>query len=1116
MNKGESIQIMAHDTAETGMVKGFLSWIGPLANGIDCDLTGSTITSDKPIAVFSGHERASVPDSLEFAYPNRPSVSRDHLIEQMPPQENWGKQFVVIASAQDDYFKRPKTGDLVRVIAASDGTDIIVNGKWQSNINKGAYAQLLVTQLAYIETSQPALVVKYLRTAMPDSAAPGDPDLTVVPPLENMSTFYSLPTVADGYDFVDHYITVLLDSEALGSTTLNGFSLVQYSPKPVPGTRYYWVTLRTYAGSQRVESTLPCYAETYGYGPFDSYSFSGGGNFKYLHDLLAKDLDFGKIVTGKEKDSLTGVQSVSVPMPLGDSITIFGYSWESGDTNAFILLDTIRKPITIGPGFLLNVNFKFHPNSVGSFKAKLRVWSSNTDDVFITVTGQSGKPVIDVEPPVVKFGRVRVGKIGNDTVTIYSRGDMDLKLYYVVYDSNLVGTPFNAGALSGNPTIPGIEFRTVDFHYKPQKREYDSAIVPIQNNTDSMPVIPLHLYGRGINFEIATQGYSFGKIRVGKSSAPVNIPVINNGDDTTSIRSISLTNYGNPRDFILDAATLPSNPLADWKLDTVRSLKNSHSFSVTFSPIFDPAKNIIDTGFDTAVVEIVTTDGNIYYDTLRGIGAEPWLIATIPVLDFGKITNPLLTSPAFITLNDTLLNRGSMTGVLDSLRHSDTGGYFSVQEVNVNTPIPDNTPIRERNVIPFSVNFNVKQIGDFTDTIRAHNDSRNEPLVIVKASVRAGIAPILPLSLGEISNCLPVDTTIVIRNPYRVSIELSSFRFEGDTTGFELLDTDRTQLTILKFPVFIAGGSNFIFHIRYRFPQDSLNGSQTMKMIIERPSGGDDLTVNSDTVTVTLIRKTILLNLSAVMPPYRPSAGDAPFRLPIHLQGDRFGKPELDDDTLRLVFSNKLIKPAGIDRTGSLTESTPTNGIPVQPDPIWDEATSTYSIPCVGLHLSADVTKNTLLFTLLCSAYLTKDTSITITPFIGYTIQPCAYRVAKDSTWLSYANECGDQTIRGLLLSSAVPIHLNPPVPDPITRAAGNVTCTYFAAKDLMLSWKLYDPAGVMEAQAAETPIHAGDGSLVISVKQIGVSGAHYLDVTVRDPETGAHVTVYSKFTVVK
>ncbi len=1125
MNKGEATQIMAHDTAQTGIFYGVLSWIGQLANGIDCDLTGSTITSDKPIAVFSGHERASVPDSLEYVYDNHPSVSRDHLMEQMPPQENWGQHFVVIASVQDDYGKRPKTGDIIRVIAASDSTVVLVNGIFQAKLIKGSYTQFPLKKLAYIETTHPALVVKYLRTALPDSAAPGDPDLTVVPPLENMSMFYSIPTVADGFNFLNHFITIIADSLALRSTTLNGFPLNSRIFAPVPGSRYYWTTQRTFAGSQRVESTLPCYAETYGYGPFDSYSFSGGGSFKYLHDLIAKDLDFGKISTGDAKDSLTGLQSVSVPMPLGDSITIYGYSWENGDSNSFALLDTIKKPFTIPPGYQMQVNFKFHPISDGDFKARLRVWSSNTDDVFITVTGSSGTPLISIDPTTINFGRVHVGNKKDSFFTIKSVGTDNLAIHDgpLTYNNYLLGSAFSADSYIKSRDIPPFtQFPTETVYFQPLVRGiFKDSIYVASNSQNRRDTQKVYLIGKGINFIINSNGYSFGKIRVGKSSNSVSIPVTNTGDDTTAIRSISFTSDGDPQDFILDPMTLPGYPSVDWTLDTFQSLKNSHSFSATFSPKIDTANNIIDTGYRFAVVRIVTADGNIYYDTLSGIGAEPWLVATIPVLDFGTITNPLLASPAFLTKADTLFNKGSMVGILNALRHSDPT-FFSLKATSPTT-ISDGTTIQENAIIPFAVDFNVTQIGDFIDTIYAHNDSRHEPVVIVKAKVRAGIAQIPADSLGVISNCLPVDTTIVIYNPYRVSVKISAVHFVGDTDGFELADTDRTHplnnngdTVTLNFPVIIPANGNFTFHIRYRFPADSLNGTQTVKIILTRPTGSDDGSVNYDTVVVTLTRKTVLLNLSVVLPPYRPSAGDQPFRFPIHINGDRLGKPELDNDTLRLVFSNKLIKPVGIDRTGSLSQSTTANGVPQQPPPIWDEATSTYSIPCVGLHVSTDQSRNTLLFTLLCNAYLTKDTGIRITPFVAFIDGPCAYRVAKDSTWLSYANECGDQTIRGLLLASRVPIIIHAPVPDPVTLKSNGITCSYYAAKDLLLSWKVYDAGGVMEAAMAETPISGGEGSFTIPLKQINVSGAHALVVTVRDSDTGAQTTVSSKFTVVK
>ena len=50
------------------------------------DLTGSTISSTKKIAVFSGHQCAYVPQNI---------TACNHLVEQMPPIQAWGKHFYI-------------------------------------------------------------------------------------------------------------------------------------------------------------------------------------------------------------------------------------------------------------------------------------------------------------------------------------------------------------------------------------------------------------------------------------------------------------------------------------------------------------------------------------------------------------------------------------------------------------------------------------------------------------------------------------------------------------------------------------------------------------------------------------------------------------------------------------------------------------------------------------------------------------------------------------------------------------------------------------------------------------------------------------------------------------
>lgn len=62
--------------------------------GYPDDLTGSTIMSDKPIAVFSGNRCAMIPDLSGV-------VDRwcNHIVEQLPPTDLWGQNFLVFPQA---------------------------------------------------------------------------------------------------------------------------------------------------------------------------------------------------------------------------------------------------------------------------------------------------------------------------------------------------------------------------------------------------------------------------------------------------------------------------------------------------------------------------------------------------------------------------------------------------------------------------------------------------------------------------------------------------------------------------------------------------------------------------------------------------------------------------------------------------------------------------------------------------------------------------------------------------------------------------------------------------------------------------------------------------------
>lgn len=140
------------------------------------DFTGTRITSDKPVAVYSGNDCAYVPMNKK---------SCDHLVEQLPPVNLWGNEFITMATANRT------AGDLFHVIAASDGTEVFIDRKRVSTIKAG---QQYVFDSAYDEshlvlTSKPCLMVQYAKGSTVDSTL-FDPFMSIVPATNQYSNDY--------------------------------------------------------------------------------------------------------------------------------------------------------------------------------------------------------------------------------------------------------------------------------------------------------------------------------------------------------------------------------------------------------------------------------------------------------------------------------------------------------------------------------------------------------------------------------------------------------------------------------------------------------------------------------------------------------------------------------------------------------------------------------------------------------------------------------------------------------------------------------------------------------------------------------------------------------------
>lgn len=234
------------------------------------DLTGSLIEANKPIAVFSGHNCAYVPDNKYKAC--------NILVEQMPPIQSWGRQFFVGTLSG-------RTSSVLRVLATEDGTEVFENNSLVATLDAGEHYEnpnLRVNTM--LTSSRPVLVAQFSKGfTMPDAVTRradsiGDPMMIVVAPTEQFLSRYRFATPETG-DW-NHYINLIVPTEAIGSMRLNQEPIDPGRFTTFGISRYSIARLRLPEGTYMLEGSQPFGLYSYGFGfgskDFDAYGNGGG------------------------------------------------------------------------------------------------------------------------------------------------------------------------------------------------------------------------------------------------------------------------------------------------------------------------------------------------------------------------------------------------------------------------------------------------------------------------------------------------------------------------------------------------------------------------------------------------------------------------------------------------------------------------------------------------------------------------------------------------------------------------------------------------------------------------------------------------------------------------
>ena len=276
---GEGSQVMIHATEDDTSVT-FTPTGGAAVNvtlqagetykyaGGPTNLTGSSVSSDKNVAVFGGHECAQVPAGR---------VACDNLLEQMIPNSNLSKNYLVTAS---DQAGGAVGSDLMRVIATADNTEVKVDGVVVATLDAGEFHEFSLggNSGAEIEGSEAIMVAQYL-LGTGGSGQLTDPAMALVPGSDTWLDSYRLSTPSGSQVFADNFASLVLATTDLASLLLDGLLVDTSLFSAIGGTGFSRGIVDLPVGLFDLTADNPFLVMLGGGDSFDSYLTYGGSSF---------------------------------------------------------------------------------------------------------------------------------------------------------------------------------------------------------------------------------------------------------------------------------------------------------------------------------------------------------------------------------------------------------------------------------------------------------------------------------------------------------------------------------------------------------------------------------------------------------------------------------------------------------------------------------------------------------------------------------------------------------------------------------------------------------------------------------------------------------------------
>ncbi|MBU1220837.1 IgGFc-binding protein [Myxococcota bacterium] len=292
LNKGDVLQLVTATNIDisdcptsTTSSDGNYDYCDPGAN---YDLTGSYISTTKPVAVWGGHSCDFIPYD---------KWACDHLEEMMFPLETWGKNFYVGTTQQIENGSIET--NMIRILSGEDNVTVNFNpASVHSSVtlHTGQYVEFLAPANSNFEINStgPIMVGKFTvgqNMWTDDQGSMGDPAFGLVVPVEQFRSEYTFTTPPSmTINYVN--VTAVIPSDNTGTITLDGQVIPPSSFIPIGDTGWGVAKVNVtstgtngahYITSDSEDTTFGI--EVYGFASYTSYLYPGGLDLEYINPV---------------------------------------------------------------------------------------------------------------------------------------------------------------------------------------------------------------------------------------------------------------------------------------------------------------------------------------------------------------------------------------------------------------------------------------------------------------------------------------------------------------------------------------------------------------------------------------------------------------------------------------------------------------------------------------------------------------------------------------------------------------------------------------------------------------------------------------------------------------